>query len=227
MKYRSFCITLRTRVGINSGLKNAFDCWIKKQEFGAYVFEKEGSEEHIHGQIWFNDPRTRGNVKKPCDAMIRKYYEPDDYKLSIAVVVRIGYNDEFIEEYCKKENTLIYNKIPPDVDREKYYPSEEEQELAQAKVHSKNLWLMELTVLWNQHATESEKSHINDYSIASFLGRICLMDLWSIKKDFKIRLEERNILKIWLSKDNCESLFLTKEMIKIKSDLEILKNEIF
>jgi hypothetical protein len=225
-KYRSFGITLRTRVGINSGLKSGFDTWIKKQDYGAYVYEKEDSDEHIHAQIWIDEARTRGNVKKPCDAMIRKYFEPDDYKLSIASCVRIAYNDEFIEEYCEKENELIYSNIPADKDRLKYYPSEEEQDLAQAKVHSKNLWLRELEVLWSQHATDEEKETINDYNVACFMGRMCLQDLWAIKKDFKIRQQECLILRIWLSKKNAENLFLTKEQIKSKADLEKMLEEL-
>jgi len=220
-KYRSFGITLRTRVGLNSGLKSGFDTWIKKQDFGAYVYEKEGSEEHIHGQIWVLEPRTRGNVKKPCDAMIRKYFEPDDYKLSIASVVRIAYNDEFVDEYCQKENELIYDNIPPDLDREKFYPTEDEQELAQQKVHSKNLWLRELDVLWNQHATDEEKKHPNDFNVAVFLERICFLDLWSIKKDFKIRQQECLIFRRWISKKACGDLFLSKEQIKVRNELEI------
>ena len=218
-KYRSFGITLRTRVGLNTGLKSGFDTWIKKQDFGMYVFEKEGTEEHIHAQIWIDEARTRGNVKKPCDAMIRKYFEPEDYKLSIASVVRIAYNDEFVDEYCQKENELTYCNIPPDSERNKYYPSEDEQELAQAKVHSKNLWLLELETLWNQHATESEKNNINDFTVAEFLGRICLMDLWSIKKDCKIRFQERAIFKIWLTKKNSDRLFLSKDLIELKIKL--------
>ena len=218
-KFRSFGITLRTRVGLNSGLKDGFDRWIKKQDFGAYVFEKDGTEEHIHAQIWINDARTRGNVKKPCDAMIRKFFDPEDYKLSVASVVRIAYNDEFIEEYCEKENELAYSHIPPDVDRFRYYPSEDEQELAQQKVHSKNLWLRELDVLWNQHATDEEKKHPNDYSVACFLERICFLDLWAIKKDFKLRQQECLIFRRWLSKTENGHLFLTKEQINIKNDL--------
>jgi hypothetical protein len=222
-KFRSFGITLRTRVGINSGLKDSFDTWIKKQDFGAYVYEKEDTDEHIHAQVWTTEPRTRGNIKKPCDAMIRKNFDPDDYKLSIAACVRIAYNDEFIEEYCEKENSLIYKKLPKDEDRYKYYPSEEEQDLAQAKVHSKNLWLRELECLWIQHATTDEKDCINDYNVAAFLGRVCLADLWAIKKDFKLRLQEREILKVWLCKKNSQNLFLTKDQIKIKSDYDQLK----
>lgn len=224
-KFRSFGITLRTRVGINSGLKDGFDKWIKKQDYGAYVYEKADTDEHIHAIIWVDEPRTRGNVKKPCDAMIRKYFEPEDYKLSIACVVRIAYNDEFVDEYCQKENELIYEKIPPDVDREKYYPSEDEQELAQQKVHSKNLWLRELDVLWNAHALPDEKDHINDFTVATFLERVCFMDLWSIKKDFKIRQQEREIFKRWLTKNENGNLFLSNDLIKIKKDLELLKSE--
>lgn len=218
-KYRSFGITLRTRVGLNSGIKDGFDKWIKKQDFGAYVFEKEGTEEHIHAQIWIDEARTRGNVKKPCDAMIRKYFEPNDYKLSIASVVRIAYNDEFVDEYCEKENELSFSNIPPDVDREKYYPSEDEQELAQQKIHSKNLWLRELEVLWNQHATEEEKKRPNDFSVAVFLERICFLDLWSIKKDFKVRQQECLIFRRWLSKKANGDLYLTKDQIKVRNDL--------
>ncbi len=218
-KYNSFGITLRTRVGINPGLKSGFDKWIKSLDYGAYVFEKEGTDEHIHAQIWIDEARTRGNVKRPCDKLIRKYFDPEDYKLSIASCVRIAYSDEFVDQYMEKENELVYSKIPPDVDREKYYPSEDEQELAQQKVHSKNLWVRELEVLWNQHATEEEKATINDFTVAEFLSRMFVMDLWSTKKDLKIRLQEREMLKIWLTKNGAQNLYLSKDMIQLKNQM--------
>lgn len=218
-KYNSFGITLRTRIGINSGLKDCFNTWIKKQDYGALVYEKEGEEEHIHAQIWIKDARTRGNVKKPCDAMIRKNYEPEDYKLSIASVVKIAYNDEFVEEYCQKDGELIYENIPPDSERHNYYPSEEEQELAQAKVHSKNTWLRELDSLWALHATDEEKNCPSPYNVAIFLERICFMDLWAIKKDYRLRLEEREIFSRWLTKKETGNLFLSKKQIEIRNDL--------
>ncbi len=118
---KSFAITVRTRVGMNDLFKEQVAKWLKKQPNAAYVYEKEGSEEHLHGQIWLEEPRTKGNVMKPLAAMLKRCYLPEDYVIKLAIVIKPAYNDDFCTEYMAKDGGLEYYD-PPD-NTEDYYPS--------------------------------------------------------------------------------------------------------
>ena len=211
MSYRSFGITLRTKVGINEGHIKDFERWLKKQDYYAYVFEKENEERHIHAQIWLEKPRTKGNVKKRLDEHIIKNYEREDYVLQYAAKPKIAYNNEFLDCYCSKENAFeLYNPPPDDIIYD-FYPSEEEQEEVQKRAKSKNGWLLELESLWKIHATEHQKALPNIFNVASFLEKIAGLDLWRVCKDCKQRQQECQIFTWWLLKNTRDDLYLTKD----------------
>lgn len=96
--------------------------WLQKQPYAAWVYEKEGSDEHVHAQIWLEEARTKGNVMKPLARMLARCYMPEDYVLKIAIVIKPAYNDDFVEEYMAKDGGLEYC-CPPD-DTTEYYPSQ-------------------------------------------------------------------------------------------------------
>lgn len=211
MSYRSFGITLRTKVGINNSHIKEFERWLKKQPYYAYVFEKEEEERHIHAQIWLTEPRTRGNIKKPLDRHIINNYAKDEFVLRFASNVRIAYNNEFLDEYLQKENSFELYNPPPDEEIYDYYPTEEEQEAVQQRAKSKNGWLLELEALWKIHATDHQKALPNIFNVASFLEKIAELDLWRICKDCKQRQQECQIFTWWLLKNTRGDLYLTKE----------------
>ena len=104
-KYNSFGITLRTQEGIPDELANRFDRWIRKQQYGAYVFEKEDTpaEKHIHAQVWYDEPRTKGSIHRQMTRLIKETCHPSTYIIKYAVCVKIAYNDDFLEQYMVKE----------------------------------------------------------------------------------------------------------------------------
>lgn len=112
---------MRTRVGMNDLFKEQVAKWLNHQPYAAYVYEKEGSEEHIHAQIWLEDGRTKGNVMKPLAAMLKRCYKPEDYVVKLAIVIKAAYNDDFWQEYMAKDGELDHYD-PPD-DTASYYPS--------------------------------------------------------------------------------------------------------
>jgi hypothetical protein len=216
--YRSFGITLRTGIGINDSHINDFDRWIKKQDYGAYVFEKEGDERHIHAQVWYNEAKAKGSITKVMKRHIINNYNPEDYVLRHAQKIKIAYNDEFLESYMEKDfikdddeglGNFEYNKVP-DITLD-FYPSEEEQEMVQAKSKSKNGWLLELDELYKKYATEEEKMLPNIYNVAKFFERIAFLDLWKIMKDPKQRQQEAQIYRKWINKSVTGTLYLSKE----------------
>lgn len=225
MEFLSFAFTLRTNIGINKAHIKLFERWLKKQPYGVYVFEKENDERHIHGQIWLDSPRTRGNVKKILDKHVINCYELDEYKLCWAVNVKIAYNNEFLEKYMTKENPWEYYKVPADNVIYDFYPPEDTQERIQKKAKSKNGWLLELEDLWNTHATEHWKALPNIVSVASFLQKIAGLDLWRVVKDARLRQQEAQIFQWWLNKNTRGDLYLTKEQMENRDLMEKWKTE--
>lgn len=205
---KSFGITIRTRVGINEQFSTNFDRWIKKQPFGAFVYEKEAHERHIHAQIWLAEPRTKGNVMKPLRKMVERCYQPDEYVLKHAICIKPAYNDDFIEEYCQKDGNLEYAKIPDSTTD--YYPTEEEQAKFLEMSENKKNWTLwkELSELWDEHGFES----INEYTVSKFLA-----EMMFVKKLIKVEMDDRKRRQMcttftaYLSNDGNGMLFLPKE----------------
>lgn len=185
MSSRSYAITVRTRVGMNDEFKKQFDKWIQLQHHGAYVFEKDGSDEHVHAQIWLQEPRTKGNVSKPLKAIVARCYNPEDYVLKVAIVVKAAYNDDFIEEYCVKDGGLFYSSLPEA--SSEYYPTEEEQEKFMEISENKKNWTLwsELKGMWN------EETSVNKITVAKFLGE-CMFQ----KKCIKVEMDSRKRMQI-------------------------------
>lgn len=107
--YKSWCITIRPKCGviIGSPLAIAFDKWIKKCKGGVYVFEKEGTERHIHAQVFYDDNKLKQNIKKSLIRHVQNDETDPDWSPSSAKVlgggIRIAYNSNFIENYMSKD----------------------------------------------------------------------------------------------------------------------------
>lgn len=203
---KSFGITIRTRVGMNATFKENISKWLKKQPYSAYVYEKDGSEEHIHAQIWLEEARTKGNVMKPLAAMLKRCYMPEDYVIKIAIVIKQAYNDDFCTEYMSKDGGLEYYD-PPD-DTEPYYPSKEDQERFQEVAANKANWS-----LWTDLESKWEvDAPISEYTVAKFLA-----DEMFVKRSIKVEMDGRKRRQMcetftaFMKKQSDGTLFLAKE----------------
>lgn len=185
MSSRSFGITVRTRVGMNEEFKKQFDKWIRLQHKGAYVFEMEGNDEHIHAQIWLETARTKGNITKPLRCMLQRCYKPDEYILKHALLIKPAYNDDFVDEYMVKDGGLSYSCLPEA--SSDYYPTEEEQLKFMEITENKKNWTLwnELKGLWN------EDTPVNKLTVAKFLGE-CMFQ----KKVIKVEMDPRKRMQI-------------------------------
>jgi hypothetical protein len=65
--FKSYGITIRPKCGVNEELQNNLLEKINKfknLDSCFMISEKEGIERHLHIQVWFNEPRRKGDLKK-------------------------------------------------------------------------------------------------------------------------------------------------------------------
>lgn len=131
--YKSFTITVRPLDGITDETVDAVKKWLIKQGYAVAVLEKEGSARHLHAQIWYDTPKSKGDTCKAlvriCERTITGF--TDKEKRVLRNGVDIGYSDWYLDYLIENDNKednpniLIYN--PPDITSD-YYASEEQQE---------------------------------------------------------------------------------------------------
>lgn len=124
---KTFCVTVRPKLGICDKRVKMYHDWAMKQD-GCYgVLEGEGIERHLHLQLFFKEPRTKGDVNKA----IQRIYERLDVEPNEIRVLRQGtkfaYDMNFIETYLQKDDdsVVVCDKIPDDT--RSYFPTEEQQ----------------------------------------------------------------------------------------------------
>ena len=180
--------------------------WLKKQPHCAYVYEKEGSEEHVHAQIWLSSARTKGNVMKPLKKMLERCYQPDEYIAKVAIVIKPAYNDDFVNEYCQKDGGLEYSNPPPDT--VEYYPSEEEQARYLAISENKANWC-----LWKDLESKWDPERpVNEYTVAEFIAKEMFVNRSiKIEMDGRKRRQMCETFTAVLRKAADGTLFLPKE----------------
>lgn len=207
----SFAITINTRVGINDLMIKNMHKWIKGQYGGAFVFEKEGNDRHIHAVIYVEGKRAKGAVEKPLKAMIKRCYNPEDYIMKVALKVKDQYSDFWLDKYMIKDGKVEYQNIPEE--REKFYPSEEEQAKAMAIAENRKNWTIwtDLEAKWNPEIP------INCFTVAEFLGEEMF-----VNRSIKVEMDDRKRRQLcttfvaFMSKEKSEHLFLTKDQLELK-----------
>lgn len=153
-KYKSFAITVRPRNGVEplSALEKDVVAWFKKQTSALIVAEEQGEARHIHGQVWLETERSRGEVVRAFDRIMSRNSLYDNAQKKIMKSgVKIAYSDWF-EDYLldnsdkneenKKKGTILYKNIPDDT--YEFYPTEAEQEEIQNRVNASDTRMYEL-----------------------------------------------------------------------------------
>lgn len=178
MKYRSMGVTIRPRNGIVKGgsLEKAIIKYCGKFTYYSYVFEKEHEARHVHIQLFFEDGKYKGDVKKQfmriCETHIHDW---DAAQKKVAVLVKICYND-WINNYCI-ENEIKQDDYsdtikhePPDNDD--YYPSQEEQDAAESKSKAADQRFHNLVTLYDSHPEYKDNKYPSLYTCSMFIGDI-------------------------------------------------------
>ena len=96
-KFRSMGITIRPRNGIvkNGSLEKAIIKYCNKFPYHSYVFEKEHEARHVHIQLFFEEGKYKGDVKKQFMRMCETHIHNLDLNIispiNILHVYRLGY----------------------------------------------------------------------------------------------------------------------------------------
>lgn len=128
-------MTVRPLLGLTNETADALEKYIKKQDYAYMCLEKTDDARHAHIQVWFNEPRPRGDVCKALQRICERTIE-DFNSCQLKVLrngVRIAYSDWYLDYLEENESKIgdekgveIYSHVP---DRSlEYYPTEEEQE---------------------------------------------------------------------------------------------------
>lgn len=136
MSYRSYCFTIRCKGGLPEAVRIPMIKYLTKQKYKCYVIEGKDESEHLHAQVWYDEPKIKGDLTKQL-RRIQERGDPDWCQASNKVLVmgvKIAYSDSFHEEYMLKENTD--GIFEPPLDTKGYYPSEEEQNAVKAKFNA-------------------------------------------------------------------------------------------
>jgi len=207
--YNSWGFTIRPLKGITDKTATKVLLWLDKQDYGFACLEMEGEARHLHGQIWINEPRTKGTINKSLENICSRTIE--DWNPAQNIVLRrgtkIAYNDDFVEEYLSKEDNIIFNN-PPNLSTP-YYPSQEEQQEVQAKSSSRNLVYYELKKEWKKF---NEHNAFTLEDVAKWLmDKMYKYDTYRIIEDDKRRKQFTKSLYYYLKEQGSLRMMLTEE----------------
>ena len=150
-EYNSYAFTIRPRQGVSEEIQFEFEKYIVKN-FKYYFLcaEKQDEERHLHGQVWMENSRKKGDFTKSLKR-VQERTDPDWSPASAKVLasgVKIAYSRDWIEEYLAKEDDWILNN-PPGLEN-KFYPTKEEQESVRAKANAVDPGFHHWSVLYKE-----------------------------------------------------------------------------
>lgn len=154
--YKSYCFTVRPTKGVSRDLEKALLSWGKKQKYCFMGMEMNDEARHLHAQVWFDEPRTRGNLNKAIDNILERTLEDYNYaqKVVFRTGTRIAYDDWFLEYVMDAEKkkddikNIILEMVPEKT--QLYYPSEEEQERVRASCNAIDKRFHRLNEMWKE-----------------------------------------------------------------------------
>lgn len=159
-KFRSFASTISLHnQDISGDVKEYITTWLESKlgAFGVLESDKSGKL-HCHFQIWLEKASTKDSVFKRFNAQIQKH-SPSSI-LNVAVKHIIAYNDDYYNNYCKKDivETLIDN-VPEDP-RTSFYPTEAEQSRAKKKSKCSDYYFNNLDCLLDEHYPDIKLNNV-------------------------------------------------------------------
>lgn len=162
-KSQSYAITVRPLNGLLPDTEKRIVSWLKKQNHAIAVIEMDDTPaRHLHAQIWLSESRTKGSIKttlqRICKATIPDWSSCQERVLNQGV--KFAYNDNFYQEYLldnpdkQDEVNIIYDSVP--LDREQYYPSQEDQTKWQNQSSAVDKKLHRYKELWIEYAKDKK-----------------------------------------------------------------------
>ena len=131
-EYKSYCITVRPRLGLSKETEKALIAWFNKQDFAFACIEMDHEARHCHAQIWMENARPKGIIRRSlvriCERTIPEWDNSQSKVLSGGI--KIAYDDWHVNYLQENENKIndtvnvIYNNVPNNT--QCFYPSIEE-----------------------------------------------------------------------------------------------------
>lgn len=178
--YRSYAFTVRPKLGVppDSELERSLIKYIKKYQ-GFLVAEKEHEERHIHGQIFFEDPKPKGRFNEALESMCEKHLSDwsSPQKRVLRGGTKIAYSDEFFTEYTNKGGDLLVESMPQDTNQ--YYPSQEEQDAVRRRVLAADAKYHHLSEMFREYYKNDAPAELADI-------RKFLYDIMFVKKQYHV-----------------------------------------
>lgn len=199
--YRTFSFIIRPKCGVSDANISHFIKKFKKshQNDGYYFYlvsEKEGTECHLHGQIWYEKPTTKDIPTKYLKREFPKLWATHEYIIKIALDVKVIYNNDWIRNYLDKGGDVHLNLMPEEEMLDSYLPPKEKQEYWQSKKNSTDTQLFDLEQKYRE-----EYSDVTMPQVAAFLANAMFgKDKWIRPlRSVKAKTELANTLYFWLN----------------------------
>lgn len=166
---RSFAFTVRPISGVapDSDLEKSFRKLFIKYP-GFLVAEKSDIERHLHGQLFFQNPRTKSDFNRDFPVKLCKKHLIDwspQQERVLKMGTKIAYSNDFYTEYTNKgDSELLEDNFPPDATD--FYASQDEQDKIKARANAKDAKYHHLAELYQN----SENSCVPTYeNVAKWL----------------------------------------------------------
>lgn len=154
-KFRSFAFSVRPRDGVqeNSDLENSIIKMVTKYN-GFVASEMEDTQRHLHGQMFFEKPKSSNDVNdKMLNVVCERHIKDWDMEQKRCLFggTRHAYNDDWYLNYTNKPDSIMLADCFDQIkDRTSYYPTKEDQEKAQAKHNAVDKLFHHLCELYTQ-----------------------------------------------------------------------------
>lgn len=241
-KYKSYTINVSPVEQVEGKFQKELTNWFNKQPYAKAVIEGgDGKEQkrHLHGIVYYDEAREKSSINKAITRIVMKHCPeslgPDgklktwykDGKPCNAVMIRIAYNDDFIEEYMEKDVTETLRDFVPD-ERDEYYPSEEEQEKVKSKAkavdqrfHRLSEKFKETNPLWADIPEWKQQATVAYFLASEMFDK----HTERVIQDKKVRVQVCQSLTMYIYKIKKRSEFMTQDDYEIYSDRLEYENE--
>lgn len=201
--YKTYAFTIRPKCGIRDSDISHFINKFKKSKYYIYVVtEKEGTERHIHAQIWYDKPTPKGVVSKFLSREFPKLWSADEYILKVALDVRVVFNHDWMQQYCQKDEYTCWLNFKPEPQLlDSYLPPQEKQDEWIARKSATDTQLHDLEIKYKEKYDE-----VNIMNVAKFLAAAMFGEEKWIRplRSKKAKVELANTFYFWLNKDDGE-----------------------
>ena len=199
--FRTFSFTIRPKCGVSdqniSHFIKKFKASNKNDGHLFYmVSEKEGTERHLHGQIWYEKPTTKDVPTKYLKREFPKLWESHDYVIKVALDVRVAYNNDWIQNYLDKGGNVLLNLMPEKEMLESYLPPKEKQEYWIEKKNSTDTQLFDLEQRYRETYSDVTMPQVAKFLAEAMFGK----NKWLRPlRSHKAKTELANTLYFWLN----------------------------